>query len=81
MIRPMGTFILSGPRDTLHQQEGCLLPLPFQRGEGRGEGSLSRSPSCGPLSNAFSVLSSGCGPGASGSPNSPPLDPATLDFG
>ena len=32
--------LLSGPRDTLHHQEGCLLPLPFQRGEGRGEGSL-----------------------------------------
>ena len=32
--------LLSGPRDTLHQQDGCLLPLPFQRGEGRGEGSL-----------------------------------------
>ena len=33
-------ILLSRPRDTLHQQEGCLLPLPFQRGEGWGEGSL-----------------------------------------
>ena len=29
-----------GPQDTLHRREGCLLPLPFRRGEGRGEGSL-----------------------------------------